>query len=180
MSRLYHGTSRHFESFDPAHFGSLEERHANGNLGVWLALDEGLAKRFGNMGLDVELPYVVPDWLPHGAAVEPPLHLMTVEELHNLGLAMSAETSRADMATFFQDLRERYLTHDIQMLLIQESNGFVDMCICLAPETLAIVDRRPRDQVPDTFIPAPMRVPPTSAGHEVERSAETMIVNMTP
>lgn len=130
--RLHHGTHERFERFS-LDFAARPGMSGNGHLGVWMAVQQELAERFGQVCLDID------------AHVEKP-YLMPLQELVRLNDQVQRLTRElvdddevaATERRFYTAVRVELLVQGHDIIYLQEADGRIEMAIGLVPDKLSI------------------------------------------
>lgn len=130
--RAYHGTSQLFDKFS-LDYAARPDMCSNGHLGVWLAVDQSLAKSFGAHCLEVDLRTEKPFWLPYADLVK--MH----RECQQSSEDMPEDQEREHARLFYTAYREKLLSAGFDIVYLVEDHGGVDMVIGLVPDRLSIV-----------------------------------------
>lgn len=137
-SRWFHGTDGVFDAFS-LDFAARLGMNGNGHLGIWLARESWLAREFGRYCLEVEAT---------GTARRMPIGELAQlnRDCQKLVFTAATPTTEQDVRQmerqFYEIRRESLLKEGIELLLIEELDGRVDVAVALAPGKLRIVSRQ--------------------------------------
>lgn len=125
----YHGTDAQFDSFSEEAFGSKENFSANGALGVWLYLDESLARRHGTRTLKVE------------ADVRSAKRI-GISEMHRDHTEAGGD--REEALAYFERRRAALLAEGYQAIEVEERDGSVAIAVILDLSAIVSVEEMPK------------------------------------
>jgi len=118
---LFHGTDALFDAFSSDWLNSHEDRHANGNLGVWVTTNFELASRFGKYVLAVETD-------------GDQMFDMDVSDLIKMASKLSSPEDYRELSAWLR--REGY-----HVIAVRETDGSAPTRVLIDPEGTRIVGR---------------------------------------
>lgn len=119
---FYHGTDAVFSTFS-LDFAARPDRCVNGHLGIWLAKDRELARKFGRLCLTVEVASV--------KALS--LVIDDLSHIHQRALKATCD------AAFYQECRQGFIADGYDFIHVIEGDGLSYMGIGLVPSNLRII-----------------------------------------
>jgi hypothetical protein len=128
---LHHATAETFEHFDLRFLGN-GENHANGALGVWLAVSDSWISGFGANVLDVETDFSS-------------TMTMTPTELRKI--AADAWKLDIDAVEHHAEVRRKLMEKGFDSIAIVEDGGAIDMYVAMDLDKVRIVNRRGTEAV---------------------------------
>lgn len=120
---LYHGTADVFDAFS-IDASISEGRATNGDLGVWLACENELASRFGEVALTVQADF----------SSTFPMPVSELQELHRQANLLAPAPAR----DFYTKVRKALVEKGMDSVVVIEMNGEYHMFIALDVDRLMI------------------------------------------
>jgi hypothetical protein len=129
---LYHGTNSSSTSFRETHFGK-SDRHANGALGIWASLTPVIPMNYGGDVLVLKSLAVRVKEIPNARMlqIDDDLIDLSPDEIH----------------VHYQNIRQRLIKDDIDVVAIMEHDDTLGNFIILSPANVEILDRVPASDI---------------------------------
>jgi hypothetical protein len=128
--RVYHGTNAEFTRFS-MEFAARPGMAGNGHLGVWVAATNGVAKSFGTRCLIVHMQVDKAYRMPIGELAAMNRHC-SHQEFDSRGAQDAYDRA------YYTQYRQKLLVGGFDCIFLEESEGHIEMGICLDPSKLYI------------------------------------------